>query len=38
MTDVKRYLQQIKLYDSHINTKLDDVMQEISRKEEEKNG
>lgn len=25
MTDVKRYLQQIKLYDSHINTKLDEL-------------
>lgn len=24
MTDVKRYLQQIKLYDSHINTKLEE--------------
>lgn len=25
MTDVKRYLQQIRLYDSHINTKLDEL-------------
>lgn len=24
MTDVKRYLQQIKLYDSHINTKMEE--------------
>lgn len=25
MTDVKRYLQQIRLYDSHINTKLEEL-------------
>lgn len=25
MTDVKRYLQQIRLYDSHIDTKLDEL-------------
>lgn len=25
MTDAKRYLQQIKLYDSHINTKIEEV-------------